>query len=177
MFAFLYCITNSVNGKKYIGVTIDPDRRKKEHFSKSRKGSKLVQRAIVKYGKDSLKFEILESGDETEMYISEGKYISDLNCLVPNGYNIAEGGLGGKTGIISEETKIKMSTAHIGKKRNPHSVETKQKMRLAAINRKASPETKKKMSESHSKEKNHMFGKTHSVETKQKISDAKRSSN
>ena len=169
MIAFIYRITNTVNNKKYIGVTTDPDRRKGEHLSGTTKGSKLVQRAIKKYGKDFFNFDILVEGDETKLYNLEPAYIIQENSLSPYGYNIAEGGKGGKTGPLTEETRKKMSVAHTGKKKMPHTKETKEKISTAAIGRKASNETKAKMSNSHNGEKNAMFGRTHSEETKDKI--------
>jgi len=75
MINYLYRITNNINQKKYFGVTMDPNRRKSEHFSASIKGSLLVQRAIEKYGKDNLIFEVVLSGDEGDMYLLETEYI------------------------------------------------------------------------------------------------------
>ena len=66
----------------------------------------------------------------------------------------------------------------------PLTEETKLKMREAKIGKKASEETKRKMSEAQSGEKNRMYGKggelspmfgcSHSEETKQKMSDAQK---
>lgn len=169
MIAYLYCITNTITHKKYIGVTTDMDRRKSEHFSNSRKGSKLVQRAIEKYGEDNFIFTIIMEGEDTELYALEAKYILENNSLTPNGYNIAEGGRGGKTGPISEETKIKMSVAHTGKPRAPHSDESKLKISNAKKGHKTSIEVRKKMSETRQGSGNGMYGKFHSDETKNKI--------
>ncbi len=169
MIAFLYCITNIITQKKYFGVSIDPDRRKSEHFSKSIKGSILVQRAIEKYGKENLIFEIILSGEDADMYLLEPKYIMENNTLSPNGYNIAEGGIGGKTGHASEETKKKMSIAHTGKSRQPHTEKTKERLSSLALGRKSSDKVRKKMSETRKGSGNAMFGKIHSDETKEKI--------
>ena len=168
MINYLYCITNNINQKKYFGVTMDLDRRKSEHFSTSIKGSFLVHRAIEKYGKDNLIFEVVLSGDEEDMYLLETKYIRENNTLSPNGYNIADGGRGGKTGPVSEETKKKMAAAHAGIPRQPHTKETKEKISAKAVGRKASDETKEKMSSRRKASGNAMFGKTHSVETREK---------
>lgn len=48
--------------------------------------------------------------------------------------------------------------------------ETKEKLRQSHLGKKASEEARKKMSESRKGEKNHMFGKKHSLETCKKIS-------
>jgi hypothetical protein len=88
---------------------------------------------------------------------------------------------------LSEETKRKMSLARKGK---PHSKEHREnigkalkgrvitpewreKLRFAAEQRIASPATKLKMSESHTGEKNHFFGKHHSDETKKIVSETR----
>jgi len=90
----------------------------------------------------------------------------------------------GKTGVYSEETRRKISEAHIGKHL---SVETRRKMsesrkgkRLGKDNpmfgKHPSEETRRKMSESHKGklvgEKHPMYGKHHSEESKRKISEA-----
>lgn len=48
---------------------------------------------------------------------------------------------------------------------------TKEKLRQSHLGKKASEETRKKMSESHKGEENHMFGKKHSLETCKRISE------
>lgn len=88
---YLYCITNLINGKQYIGITNNYKKRWSNHKSKSSKG--LTSLAIQKYGVENFKFEILlrdltvEEANEKEI-----EYIQNYNTLTPNGYNISIGG-------------------------------------------------------------------------------------
>lgn len=100
---FIYLITNSVNGKVYIGQTIKTiSERMFEHiwdsYNKPDDGMAL-HRAILKYGKDN--FEIkeiccLSSSDKYELRSlldsEEVRYIKEFGSMVPNGYNITPGG-------------------------------------------------------------------------------------
>lgn len=87
---FVYKITNNINNKKYIGITIDYKRRWKQHINNS---SSLVHKAIEKYGVENFSFELLYYGLSIEEASNiEIDLISKENCLVPNGYNIAKGG-------------------------------------------------------------------------------------
>lgn len=88
---FIYKITNTVNGKSYVGVTNSPKRREYEHFNGH--GSSLVHLAIEKYGKECLTFELLHEGSKEDMYLKEKDLVSEH--LAPKGYNICVGGLGG----------------------------------------------------------------------------------
>jgi group I intron endonuclease len=100
MIGYIYKITNSVNGKCYIGQTIrSVGQRFKEHFHPS-SGCLFLQRAIIKYGKDAFRVETLESinGESKTEIIKklneiEIKYINANNSLFPHGYN---GHLGGR---------------------------------------------------------------------------------
>ena len=60
----IYKITNTVNGKAYIGQTIhDAEKtRIRDHLNGTGNGSRLVRRAINKYGKDAFTYEILYDG-------------------------------------------------------------------------------------------------------------------
>lgn len=92
---YLYKITNLVNSKCYIGVTKNPDQRKKQHFSKNI--DKLLTKAIKKYGKDCFQFQILVCGNKNYIYSLEEAAIKLYNshAVWGHGYNIAEGGIGG----------------------------------------------------------------------------------
>ena len=109
---FIYKITNTVNGKGYVGITILPDaiRRYQNHMSAIRngKGCPLLQKAVKKYGEDAFKFEVLIICFDDDVYKYEQEYITKYNTLSPNGYNILEGGYNICTFLgrhHSEETK------------------------------------------------------------------------
>mgnify|MGYP004619436641 CR=1 FL=1 len=93
---YCYRITNKINNKKYIGITIDFERRMKQHQQQA--SHSLIHRAIVKYGQDNFSYEIIEedlSVEEAEQ--KEIETIKNENTLVPNGYNLAKGGMHGGT--------------------------------------------------------------------------------
>lgn len=86
----IYKIENLINHKIYIGQSIDPENRFKQHCSKKEKYISLINKAINKYGKENFSLEILgwfEDYNEKEIY-----YIEYYGSLSPNGYNIHKGG-------------------------------------------------------------------------------------
>lgn len=92
----IYCFTNKINNKKYIGSTIqsDPKIRYNQHMYNARHKESIkydypLYQAIRKYGEENFDFEILEQieCDEDEIRKIEQKYIIKLNTLSPNGYN------------------------------------------------------------------------------------------
>lgn len=91
---YIYCITNKINNKKYIGSTKNPDRRKKEHFNSAHWKSAQsydfpLQKAIRKYGEENFIFEILEECDELIVAEREKEWIIKSNSLtnIGHGYN------------------------------------------------------------------------------------------
>ena len=87
--AYLYKITNSVNSKVYIGMTIDPERSWKEHCRGSTGCRKLVN-AFNKHGTDKFDFTILAKGSIEYISELEMKAIIAYNS-VDSGYNIHHG--------------------------------------------------------------------------------------
>lgn len=95
--AYIYLITNNVNGKVYVGKTEDSiEHRFKEHICDSRKErckNRPLYRAINKYGVENFKIELIEETDNPE--IREEYWISCYNSY-HNGYNATRGGDGKK---------------------------------------------------------------------------------
>lgn len=94
----IYKITNKINGKIYVGQSIDIDRRWKEHRwdcvnpNVTDYNSK-KNRALRKYGVDNFIFEVLEETDEEDLNQREIFWITTLDT-VNNGYNLSNGGHG-----------------------------------------------------------------------------------
>ena len=69
MIAGVYTITNTSNGKIYVGSTIHVDRRRLEHFSALKYNkhiNKHLQNAYNKYGRESFEFEVIETLEITD---------------------------------------------------------------------------------------------------------------
>lgn len=112
---YIYKITNLVNNKIYIGQTIDPDTRWKQHrlAAKNNPNSQVISRAINKHNIKNFKFEVISSVFDDGCDDVEVDIISQYNATDKSiGYNVA---LGGKKHILSEETKKKMSKSSMGK--------------------------------------------------------------
>ena len=98
--AGIYRISCIVNGKSYIGSSVNMLERWREHISHLRAGvhhSIYLQRCYNKYGEDSIKFEalaILEEFNEELLRLVEYVYIEKLrpefNTLVPMKTNVSE---------------------------------------------------------------------------------------
>lgn len=96
MIHYIYKIVNSKNEKKYIGYTVDPNRRWKAHLylAKSGKVNKLYD-AMREHGIDNFSFEILfKSTDRINTLTVMEKYYIELYDSKSNGYNSTLGGAG-----------------------------------------------------------------------------------
>jgi group I intron endonuclease len=166
-YGFIYIIENKVNGKAYVGKTVDLEERYKAH-SRGDPRIKLLFKAIKKYGFDLFIFSVVEScGSLEELDNREKFWIQDLQTLAPNGYNLTTGGTGGK---LAPEVEIKRVEKLRGKGR-PNSL-SKMGSNNPAYGKKASEETRQKMSIAHSGKNNHFFGKEHSQESKDRMRKA-----
>lgn len=109
----LYCLTNKINGKQYIGIT------KQNVSARWRKGTGYkpntrINKAIEKYGWDSFIKEVFfDNLTQEEAIRLEKEYISLLDT-VNKGYNVQEGGLGGSCNYMTEEIRKKLSESHKG---------------------------------------------------------------
>lgn len=92
----IYKITNLVNGKSYIGQSIDIEKRWQQHKSKSSwrvQKEKALYRAFTKYGLDNFEFEIIEECKRKFLDKREIYWIKKYDTY-NNGYNMTKGGQG-----------------------------------------------------------------------------------
>lgn len=87
----IYKIENKINGKVYIGQSVDILRRWREHRYSISKADTPLYRAINKYGLENFTFEVLEECEVNELDIKEVNYIIEYNSFY-NGYNQTSGG-------------------------------------------------------------------------------------
>ena len=139
----IYKIENLVNGKTYIGSSINIEQRWSQHrwfLNTSSHHSPHLQRSFDKYGQDKFSFEILQELEFAEtLLVVEQVYFS----LYKPEYNVLPIAGSPKSRKLTEETRKKMSDAKKGK---PHSQETREKMSNSRKGRTHSEEHRKSMS-------------------------------
>jgi hypothetical protein len=138
---YLYRIT--LQKYSYIGVSKSPVRRWGQHS----RAATTLGRAIRQCGRDNVIFQIIATGDRETIYALERAEIFAQKTRFPGGYNIAEGGFGGREPLPSTREKLsaamvgttlsaanraKLLAANIGKH---HSAETRAKISVAARHR------------------------------------------
>lgn len=190
---YIYCITNLINGKKYVGLSTKNVDDTPNYYG----SGNLIKSSIKKYGIDNFVKEIMEETEGLELLRKlETYWITKLNTKYPNGYNLTDGGDGLFNPTeevrkkISEKSKLRCGEFHpnYGKRRNE---DTKRKISesnkkykgemSSMYGRKMSNETKKKLSISHigkprtseqiEKHKQKMIGRKFNDIHKQKMSD------
>lgn len=107
----IYVITNSVNGKQYVGQTVKPlEKRWKQHLRDIKRGTlPHLYNAMKKYGTDNFSMqELCTANTQEELDAAEILHIAHLGTKSPKGYNLTNGGSTGAahTGHKhTEETK------------------------------------------------------------------------
>ena len=137
-FGRIYVVTNTVNGKQYVGQTITKHSRHGHGHA--------VRRAYKKYGFNKFEYLSIIEGelDQRTLDLFEKFWIKIFDSMVPNGYNLESGGRRGKIVYHSPnkgkqasiETKKKMSESQ---RKYWNSLETHPN-----LGKKASKETREK---------------------------------
>lgn len=177
--------TNRINGKEYIGQTINNlNMRTNNHTSnalgKNKKRKKYFHTAIEKHGPENFDWEILHKCNNINNLNKLEVYYINLYNTLENGYNLEPGG---KNAIPTEESKKRMSIAQQKCKRTGkdahfygkhHSEETKQKLSELNMDHEVSKETKQKIAKTlkgrYTGKNNPNYGKRLSEERKQWLS-------
>jgi len=151
----IYEIVNLVNGKRYIGGSVDIRQRWREHksgLSRGRHHSKALQRAWNKYGGDAFAFRILalctrDALEATEQHTlneqkpeyNTCKVVRTMQGVSPSAETRAKISAAFANRYFSPETRAKISAALKGRVRPP---EVGQKIAAANRGRKASDEAR-----------------------------------
>lgn len=165
----VYAHKNKVNGKKYIGMTNNPERRWRskgiEYKPKSyEKQNRPFWNAIEKYGWKNFEQKILaEKLTFEEACELEKKYIQEYETTPhANGYNVA---LGGEGGLVYQEHPRGMK----GKRQTKYQIKKQTKM-MSDRNKNPMTNGSVKWGVTHEHPKG-MLGKSHSEEFKKHLSE------
>ena len=158
----IYCIENLVNGKKYVGQSVDVYKRIRGHKNKlntHKHANSHLQNAWNQYGEENFKFYILEEVPIEVLDDREKYYIKVWNLQNRDfGYNLDSGG--NKNKKQSEETRNKIRELH---KKENLSQETLDRMKEAARKRCSDPQWRQVQAD-------RLKGKKLNVETREKMS-------
>lgn len=118
MRGFIYKITNNVNGKVYIGQTIQTIKERfYQHCATKCSDSVLnmaIHKAIKKYGKSNFTIEVIEEVDKDSLNDREKFWIEYYNSY-NNGYNSTRGGQDGSTHCKELDTESIIKEYNSGK--------------------------------------------------------------
>lgn len=154
----IYKITSSINGKVYIGQTVQRLSNRKGlhlfHLRNNKHPNKHLQSSFNKYREDNFIFEVIYIAlSIKELNIKEKDYIEQFNSLDrTKGYNIRNGGLNES---LTQSHKDSISNALIGNKNGQgnkgiskprklglyHTQETKDKIKNSLLGHKRSKES------------------------------------
>lgn len=144
-------------GKKYIGITTRPFKRRwKDHIACSRRNGNLpLQKAIIEHGEENFKCKVLVIASDFEYLADlEKRAIAIFKTKYPNGYNLTSGGAGFQNLHENVRTanreKLKLAWADPEKRKarleKSNSKEVKERHRQATIKFTSDPEYRKAVS-------------------------------
>lgn len=157
----IYKITNP-KGRIYIGQSIDIEKRFYKYKKLDCKTQIKLYRSILKYGYYNHVFEVIEECKISELNEKERYYQDLLIINLKNSLNCLLTKTTDKSGLMSKESRLKMSKSRTGLKRSKEFIE---KIRLINTGKKFSIESRLKMSIAQT-------GKKQSSETKIKKSNS-----
>ena len=135
MKGYIYKITSSKN-RVYIGQTVNFKVRFNKYKRLDCKNQRKLYNSLLKHGVEKHKFEIICECDVNDLNDKERYYQDLYNSTNKFGLNIRLTKSNDRKGTFSEETKLKMSIAKIGKKRSPEVCKAiSEKMKLIARER------------------------------------------
>lgn len=134
----IYCIENVLNKKKYIGQSVDVNKRLHEHkryLMQNVHSNRHLNDSFNLYGENNFKFYLILECNNENLYDEEKRLISFYETTNNEfGYNMLSGGEGGRKGrVCSPETREKLSKA--GKRR----VFSKERNLKISISKKGKP--------------------------------------
>ena len=129
----IYKIENKIDGKIYLGLSINIHHRMSVHLSALRKGyeeNSYLQNAWNKYGESNFEFGIVETCTPEDLLEREIFLIKSLNTIRPNGYNIHPGGSvppNNKGSKFTKSHKEKIATGLMGNVNGKYNLAKKRK--------------------------------------------------
>jgi group I intron endonuclease len=161
----IYAIVNLVDGKQYVGSSMNIKKRSRDHLwflRNDRHPNPYLQNAFNKYGESSFEFRILEEVvSEEELLAAEQYWLDYTQCYDrEHGYNID---FAADRKVFAPETRAKISAANTGR---VHTAESRARMSAAQKGRFVSDEARVKLRAAN-------LGKTMTVEACAKIAKAK----
>lgn len=101
----IYLLVNNVNGKIYVGRTVDARNRIREHFTKdyTRYNGRKLSNAKDFYGVNKFSFYVVETCEKDEVADLEKMYLDLLLPFDDNGYNIIRNKTDEQSSFIMED--------------------------------------------------------------------------
>lgn len=169
-FFIVYEVLNTVNGKRYIGITnYGLAHRWRRHLRASRRlhdarYSTALGHAIAKHGEEAFSVrQIASARTWDDLLALERLLIVQEGTRCPTGYNMTGGGEGNHGIELRPETKALISAANKGRKRGPMSEAHRAAISATKRGRPPSPEHRAALSRAN-------LGKTLTPETRAKVS-------
>jgi group I intron endonuclease len=168
----IYKIINAINNKFYVGSAVNFQKRKARHLWRLKRGdhaNKHLQAAWAKYGEQAFVFVIVQEVPEGEdLLAAENVWLHEhvgkeycyniaMDATAPQlGMSGEKNAMWGKTFSHTEDAKIRIGAASMGRKHTPEDIE---KIRSHWIGKPKAATTRAKISATLSGEGNFWYGK------------------